>query len=131
MVPPTSQLRSALISRMSEVVVHVESPLPTEPVSAEKVGQEHEEELRKLMVSYVPRARASKGQAKRVDRLLQSAAALVVPAYSDDLRYLDALNVAYEALRECEKFQGASCKQFLREYLKVLGVHVSRLGAEP
>jgi hypothetical protein len=119
-------LRGALERRLDEVRVRLDQSLVAGRLNKPHVApaDDPSETLRVFMVRFWPRvARGVADQHERAsfDEHLQ---ALSEAARSEDLRFLDAWNNAYEALGD------DLGEDFLHEYGELLGCHVRRLAVK-
>jgi hypothetical protein len=88
-----------------------------------------EEQLRLCMVRYWPRVRDGRATGEDISRYCELLFHLAKPAQSDDLRFLDAWNNAFEALFESGRgsMQECAAQPFLASYRALLNFHIKRL----
>ncbi len=116
-------LRQALATRLDEVRECPDRPQGAPPAAPESTDVE--ETLRVLMVRLWPRVRSGAATAEERRALFSHLFALREYAASDDLRFLDAWNNAYEAVGAGDNDPHVA--SFRAAYAELLAAHVERL----
>ncbi|GMV95232.1 MAG: hypothetical protein AMXMBFR82_50100 [Candidatus Hydrogenedentota bacterium] len=99
--------------------------------SPEAACSDAEEALRLCMVKYMPRLAGGKLSPDQLDEYLDLLHCVSTHCGSTDLRYLDALNVAYEQIQKHPDLISADqLQRFLLDYLNALSVSFRALCKE-
>jgi hypothetical protein len=119
-------LADALEERRAAVAATAAGAAP--PGDAPPAPQDPEEALRVLMVRTLPPARRDGAPADARAKLVADVQRLEEPAAGEDLRFLDAWNVAYETVFPAGlPAAGDTAASFLARYARLLDLHLCRL----
>jgi hypothetical protein len=121
----------ALQKRLDDVYRHLDESPPLSGLDPEKNRSEDPEEaLRLFMARYFPRVQRGKATAEDKTRFFALLSELAEIALTDDLRFLDAWNNAYEAIlpfRRSDQEMSTFVSPFLQCYVFILKSHLEKL----
>ena len=127
----TLLLHRVLQNRLTEVYGYLDQTPPLVGLDHEKNRSEDPEEaLRRFMVICFPRVTQGKATEEDITQFFALIAELAESALTDDLRFLDAWNNAYEAivkLKMSDPKMSVYVSPFLQCYVFILKFHLENL----